>query len=129
MEIQTEKSLTMPKKNICHRCPEHYGCREAGVKPPIGECTVIRSDKRKTLLMRMADILKKQGIVFLRQPVEVTEDYCGCDFAHTVRKISLPASTNPEGLDFCLGTSSYGESVWTKNLSTKDIERIEKQMH
>lgn len=114
--------------NICHTCLDYYGCMKISLKPAIGECSIVRPNRRLIALQDIAEAVRKKGIAFLRHPVEVTEDFCGCPFDHIVRRVSLPEGMTIQGLCFSLGTSSFGDTVMTDSISTEDLLRIKQEL-
>ncbi len=114
--------------NICHTCLDYYGCMKVSLKPAIGECSIVRPNNRLIALQGIAETIRKKGIAFLRHPVEVTEDFCGCPFSHTVRRVSLPEGMNLQGLSFSLGKSAFGDTVMTDSISNKDLMKIKQEI-
>lgn len=114
--------------NICHTCIYYYECVKMNLKPSIGECSIKNLDKRLIALQEIRDKIIHKRSVYLRHTVEVTEDFIGCPFPFTVRRVYLPEGVKPEGLSFALGTDSYGDTVWTDNISTGDVIQIAKEL-
>lgn len=115
-------------QNICHTCLDYYGCMKIYLKPAIGECSTARPNKRLIALQEIAEAIRKKGIAFLRRPVEVNEDFCGCPFNYTVRRVSLPEGMTIQGLCFSLGTSAFGDTVMTDSISTNDLVKIRQEL-
>ena len=116
--------MSRNRHDACVSCLDRYGCTRKGLKPSIGECSLVRSDRRSDVLGRILDRVRRNGTCFLKESVRVTQDFCGMDFAVTVRLVHPFPGVLPDTLRFGLGKDSFGEEVSTEDVSTEDLERI-----
>ena len=98
------------------------------MKPAFGECSLKETDRRRSVLDGFLRAVRDGGSARLREPVRVTQDFCGMETVFTVRFVRPFPGVLPESLQFSLGKDGYGEDVSTDEISTDDLVRIEKQL-